>query len=191
MNLILASSSPYRKELLSRLHLPFTVMAPDVDETPRAGEAPQTLARRLARAKAEAIAAANPASIVIGSDQVASLDGRSAIGKPESLDNARRQLSAASGREMHFHTAFTVLSPRHPAIEECVTALVRYRHLDPSEIERYLSLEQPLDCAGAARCEGLGIALLESIHTDDPTALIGLPLIRLAHALRVVGMPPT
>jgi septum formation protein len=189
MRLILASSSPYRRELLTRLRLPFDTVSPDVDESPRAGEAPEALARRLARAKAQAVAAREPDCIVLGSDQVATLDGRTPIGKPGTLDNARRQLAAASGRTMQFHTAFALLSPRQAPIEHCVPIAVRFRSLDAGEIDRYLALEQPLDCAGSARCEGLGIALLESIQTTDPTALIGLPLMLVAQALAQVGMP--
>jgi len=190
MKLILASGSPYRKELLARLRLPFAVIAPAVDESPVNGEAPEALARRLARAKAQAVADGSPASVVIGSDQVATLDGRTPIGKPGCLENARRQLAAASGRTMHFHTAFALLSPHHPAIEHCVPVAVEFRSLEAIEIDRYLALEQPFDCAGSARCEGLGITLLRRIQTDDPTALIGLPLMLVAQALRQVGMPP-
>jgi septum formation protein len=190
MKLILASGSPYRRELLARLRLPFEVQAPDIDEAPRAGEAPRSLAERLARQKAQAIATASPGSIVIGSDQVATLDGATPIGKPGTHDAARRQLQAASGRVMHFHTAFALLAPGQAAIEGCVPVAVEFRRLDDAEIERYLALEQPLDCAGAAKCEGLGIALLKSIRTDDPTALIGLPLMQVANALRRVGLSP-
>jgi len=190
MKLVLASGSPYRKELLERLRIPFDVIAPDVDESPEPGEAPEALARRLARAKAEAVSGDSPTSVVIGADQVATLDGRTPIGKPGCLENARRQLAAASGRTMRFHTAFALLSPDHPAIEHCVSVAVQFRLLDSSEIDRYLALEQPFDCAGSAKCEGLGIVLLERIRTDDPTALIGLPLMLVAQALRQVGMPP-
>jgi septum formation protein len=190
MNLILASGSPYRKELLARLRVPFSVLAPDIDESPLAGETPPALARRLARDKAEAVAAGSPDSIVLGSDQVATLDGTAPIGKPGTLQNARRQLMAASGRTMYFYTAFTLLSPDHPAIEHCVPVAVEFRKLESAEIDRYLAMEQPLDCAGSAKCEGLGIALLRSIRTDDPTALIGLPMILVAEALRRVGMAP-
>ena len=188
--LILASSSPYRKELLERLRLPFTVVAPEVDESAQEGEAPEALARRLARAKAQVVAAASGACVVSGSDQVATLDGRTPIGKPGTLENARRQLAAASGRTMRFYTAFTLVAPGRAPIEDCVSIDVDFRRLDSGEIDRYLAMEQPLDCAGSARCEGLGIALLRSIRTDDPTALIGLPLIRVAQALREVGMAP-
>jgi septum formation protein len=190
--LLLASSSPYRKALLERLRLPFGVVAPEVDESPNAGEAPDALARRLARAKADAVAAVSPPHcIVIGSDQVATLDGSTPIGKPGSLENARRQLAAASGKTMHFYTAFTLLAPHRSPIEHCVPVAVEFRVLDAVEIDRYLALEQPLDCAGSARCEGLGISLLKRISTDDPTALIGLPLMLVAEALREVGMRPT
>jgi septum formation protein len=190
-SLILASSSPYRKALLERLRIPFGVVAPDVDESPHERELPEALARRLARAKARWVAAASPSCVVIGSDQVASLDGRTPIGKPGSLENARRQLAAASGATMRFHTAFTLMAPGRPPIEHCVPVVVEFRALDSAEIDRYLALEQPFDCAGSARCEGLGIALLRSIRTDDPTALIGLPLMLVAEALREVGLPPT
>jgi septum formation protein len=191
MKLILASGSPYRRELLARLRIPFDVQAPDIDESPGEGEEPGALARRLARAKAETVAAASPGSIVIGSDQVATLDGRTPVGKPGTHEAARRQLAAASGRAMHFHTAFALLAPGYAAIEGCVPVAVRFRRLSDAEIDRYLALEQPFDCAGAAKCEGLGIALLTSIRTDDPTALIGLPLMQVAEALRQVGLPPT
>lgn len=191
MNLILASGSPYRRELLARLRVPFDVQAPDIDEAPRARETPQALARRLAHAKAAVVAAASPGSVVIGSDQVATLDGATPIGKPGTHEAARRQLQAASGKVMQFHTAFVLLAPGRADITGCVPVAVEFRHLDDAEIERYLALEQPFDCAGAAKCEGLGIALLRSIRTDDPTALIGLPLMQVADALRQVGLSPT
>ena len=190
MKLTLASGSPYRRELLSRLRLPFEVQVPDIDESPHPREAPETLARRLARAKAMAVANASPDSVVIGSDQVATLDGHTPIGKPGTLEAARRQLAAASGRTMRFYTAFAVFAPQREPLEGCVTVSVDFRHLDEGEIDRYLALEQPFDCAGAAKCEGLGIALLERIRTDDPTALIGLPLILVADALRQIGLAP-
>ncbi len=188
--LILASTSPYRRELLARLRLPFDVRAPDTDETPAPDETPAELAHRLALAKAASVARHEPAAVIIGSDQVASLDGREPIGKPGTAERARRQLRAASGRMMRFHTAFAVLAPGHEAIVETVLIDVRFRHLDDAAIDRYLELDQPFDCAGSARSEGLGIALLESMTTDDPTALIGLPLIRVAAALRSVGIDP-
>lgn len=191
MKLVLASGSPYRKQLLRRLQIPFTVISPDIDETPLADELPRALAKRLARSKAEAVVAGSSQSVVIGSDQVATLDGQTSIGKPGSFENARRQLAAASGRTMHFYTAFTVIAPGHAIIEHCVPVAVTFRTLTGAEIDRYLALEQPFDCAGSAKCEGLGIALLTSIRTDDPTALIGLPMMRVADALRQVGMPAT
>jgi septum formation protein len=191
MKLILASGSPYRRELLARLRIPFDVQAPDIDESPGEGEAPEALARRLARAKAETVASASPGSIVISSDQVATLDGRTPVGKPGTHEAARRQLAAASGQAMHFYTAFALLAPGYRAIEGCVPVAVQFRRLSDAEIDRYLALEQPFDCAGAAKCEGLGIALLKGIRTDDPTALIGLPLMQVADALRQVGLPPT
>ena len=193
MRLILASSSIYRRQLLARLGLPFETLTPAVDETPVAGEPPAALATRLARAKARTVAAdttvAGPA-VVIGSDQVATLDDIEPLGKPGTFERARRQLQAASGRTMRFYTAFAVIAPGTAVIEETVSIVVRFRQLDDDEIDHYLALEQPFDCAGAARSEGLGIALLESIVTDDPTALIGLPLIRVAAALRTVGLDP-
>ena len=188
--LVLASTSPYRRELLGRLRLPFDVMSPDVDETPVPGETPAPLASRLALAKASAVARLAPSAVVIGSDQVATLDGREPLGKPGDAERARRQLRAASGRTMRFHTAFAVVSPARDPIVETVVIEVRFRTLGDAEIDRYLTLEQPFDCAGSARSEGLGIALLESMTTDDPTALIGLPLIRVAAALRAVGLDP-
>ena len=188
MKLILASSSPYRRALLERLQIPFSVAIPDIDETARPGELPEALARRLAREKARAIAEEASSDIVIGSDQVATLDGRAPIGKPGTLDRARQQLLAASGRTMYFYTAFCVLSPDSAPIEHCVPIAVAFRELTVIQIDRYLALEQPLDCAGAARCEGLGITLLDAIRTDDPTALIGLPLILLSRELEKLGM---
>lgn len=191
MKLILASGSPYRRELLARLRIPFETRAPDIDESPRPQELPQTLALRLARAKADAVADTSPGSVVIGSDQVATLDGRTPIGKPGTFDAARRQLVAASDRTMWFYTAFALIVPGRAPLQACVPVEVDFRRLDEAEIDRYLALEQPFDCAGAAKCEGLGIALLKRIRTDDPTALIGLPLMRLSDALREVGLAPT
>ena len=188
--LILASTSTYRRDLLARLRLPFEVRSPDADETPAPGEPPAGLASRLALAKARSIFTAEPDAVVIGSDQVATLDGCEPIGKPGSFERAREQLRAASGRTMRFHTAFAVLAPRHAPIEETAVIDVRFRTLSDDEIDRYLTLDEPFDCAGAARSEGLGIALLEAMRTDDPTALIGLPLIRVAAALRAVGLDP-
>jgi septum formation protein len=188
--LILASTSRYRRELLSRLRLPFEVESPDVDETAGEGEEPHALARRLALAKAQAVAARSPDAIVIGSDQVADLDGR-CIGKPGTHDRATGQLRMMSGRTVVFHTAVAVLS-RTPAFEgsAVVPVTVRFRSLTDREIERYLRAEEPYDCAGSAKCETLGIALLEAIESDDPTALIGLPLIKTCDLLRRAGIDP-
>lgn len=188
--LILASTSRYRRELLERLRLPFEVQAPGVDETPSPGEAPQALALRLALDKARAVASRFADAVVIGSDQVAELDGIP-IGKPHSHERALQQLATMSGREVLFHTALAVV--RHDRgfeRTELSQVRVRFRRLDSQEIERYLRLDQPYDCAGSARSESLGVALLESIVSDDPTALIGLPLIRTCALLRAAGLDP-
>lgn len=188
--LILGSTSRYRRELLARLHLPFDVVSPNVDETPQAGERPAALARRLALAKAWAVAAAHPDAIVIGSDQVADLAGRP-IGKPGTHQNAVAQLREMSGQAVVFQTAVAVVcrSTGFEAIE-LSPVTVRFRALDDAEIERYLQIERPYDCAGSAKSEGLGIALLEAIESDDPTALVGLPLIRTCAMLRAAGLDP-
>lgn len=183
--LVLASTSRYRRELLARLGLPFTVESPAVDETPLPGEAPAALARRLALAKALAVAARHPEAWVIGSDQVADLDGQP-LGKPGHRDAAVAQLLASSGRTVQFHTAACVVrGARQLALED--TTRVRFRSLERAEVERYVQAEQPLDCAGSFKCEGLGITLFEAIESRDPTALVGLPLIALAQALREAG----
>ncbi|MDP9043875.1 MAG: Maf family nucleotide pyrophosphatase [Pseudomonadota bacterium] len=188
--LILGSSSRYRSELLGRLGIPFEVRAPDVDETPEPLEAPAALAARLAMAKARAVAAGRPDAVVIGADQVADLDGQP-IGKPGSHARAVEQLRAMSGRRVLFHSAVAVVGPGPvPVGHALVRVAVRFRTLDDATIERYLSLEQPYDCAGSAKCEGLGIALLDAIESDDPTALIGLPLIRTCELLRAAGLDP-
>ena len=187
MRLILASSSPYRQELLARLRLPFEDVAADVDETPLPHEPIADLATRLAALKAETILARHPDALVIGSDQVGTLDGVTPIGKPGTLERARLQLQAASGRTMHFHTALALRGRGLAPIDDAVCVEVAFRRLTLTEIDRYLALEDVLNCAGSARCEGLGISLLESIRTDDPTALIGLPLIRLSAHLRQLG----
>jgi septum formation protein len=188
--LILGSTSRYRRELLDRLRLPFTVVAPRVDESPRPGEPPAGLALRLALAKARAVAALHPGAVVIGADQVADLDGE-AIGKPGSHERAVAQLRRMSGRQVVFQTAIAVLRPG-TGFERVLLAPVRvhFRTLADAEIERYLRLEQPYDCAGSAKCETLGIALLSAIDSDDPTALVGLPLIRTAELLRQAGLDP-
>jgi septum formation protein len=188
--LILGSTSPYRRELLARLRMPFDVIAPQVDETPRAGEAPADLALRLALAKARAVAALHPQAVVIGADQVADLDGEP-IGKPGNHERAVAQLRRMSGRTVIFQTALAV----HRAdigFEQAMLAPVRvqFRVLAADEIEHYLRLEQPYDCAGSAKSETLGITLLAAIHSDDPTALVGLPLIRTAELLRLAGLDP-
>jgi septum formation protein len=186
--LILGSTSRYRRELLQRLRLPFTVVAPQVDETPRPGESPADLALRLALAKARAVAASHPDAVVIGADQVADLDGE-ALGKPGSHERATAQLRRMSGRQVVFQTALAVLRPA-TGFERALLAPVRvhFRQLGDAEIERYLRLEEPYDCAGSAKCETLGIALLSAIESDDPTALVGLPLIRTAALLRQAGL---
>lgn len=186
MRLVLGSTSSYRRELLARLHLPFDTARPDVDETPLPGEHPQALAERLARAKAEAVARMHPAACVIGSDQVAALDARS-IGKSGGRDAAIAQLLAMSGREVRFSTAVCVLAPELAPQLHVDTTCVRFRTLDAPTVARYVDAETPFDCAGSFKCEGLGIALFDSIESRDPTALVGLPLIATAAMLRRAG----
>ncbi|WP_300620930.1 Maf family nucleotide pyrophosphatase [Dokdonella sp.] len=188
--LVLASTSPYRRELLSRLGLPFLAVAPGVDESPLPDEAPRALALRLARAKAEAVAARRPGTLVIGSDQVAELDGH-ALGKPGTPAAAEAQLAACSGRCVDFHTALCVVDTRggHAVATAAIDRTrVVFRPLETAEIRRYLEAEQPFDCAGSFKCEGLGIILFDRIENDDPTALIGLPLIALSRLLRAAGV---
>jgi len=189
--LILASTSRYRRELLERLRLPFEVHAPaSVDETPIAGELPAVLAQRLALAKAQAVAMAHPDAVVIGSDQVADLDGQP-IGKPGTHARAVEQLRAMRGRSVVFQTAVAVVHASTGYLGAAlVPVTVRFRDLSDAEIEHYLRTEQPYDCAGSAKCETLGIALLDAIHSDDPTALVGLPLIRTSALLRAAGIDP-
>ncbi|HOV19230.1 Maf family nucleotide pyrophosphatase [Ottowia sp.] len=185
--LVLGSTSRYRRELLSRLRLAFDVAAPDVDETPQPGEAPRALALRLALAKARDVAARHRQAIVIGSDQVADLAGRP-LGKPGTHERAVAQLRAMSGQTVVFQTALSVVCVATGFEQTDLAAVeVRFRTLNEGEIERYLRAEQPYDCAGSAKSEGLGIALLEAIHNDDPSALVGLPLIRTARLLRAAG----
>lgn len=183
--LVLASTSPYRRDLLARLRLPFECARPDVDETPRPGEAPAALAMRLARSKAAAVATSHPDAWVIGSDQVAELDGRP-IGKAGGRDAAIAQLLAMSAREVVFHTA-VAMAGGDAVHAEIDTTCVRLRALDVDAITRYVDAEQPWDCAGSFKCEGYGIALFEAIHSSDPTALVGLPLIATARLLRAAG----
>ncbi len=186
--LVLGSTSRYRRELLSRLGLPFEVAAPQVDETPGPGEAPRALALRLALAKAREVAARHPQALVIGSDQVADLAGEP-LGKPGTHERAVAQLRRMSGQTVVFQTALAVVCQAAGFEQSDLAAVeVRFRDLDDGEIERYLRAEQPYDCAGSAKSEGLGIALLEAIHSDDPTALVGLPLIRTARLLRAAGL---
>lgn len=188
--LVLCSTSPYRRELLARLGMPFATASPQVDETAIAGESAAALSLRLAVAKAHALADRHPTAVLIGSDQVASLDD-ALIGKPEHRDAAVAQLLAASGRTVKFHTAIAILDA---ANGECHTetdlTTVQFRALTRPEIERYLLLEPALDCAGSFKCEGLGISLFDAIETRDPTALIGLPLIATTRLLRQFGINP-
>lgn len=186
--LVLGSTSRYRRELLQRLQLPFDVDAPQVDETPRPGEAPVDLARRLALAKAQEVAARHPQAVVIGSDQVADLAGEP-LGKPGTHERAVAQLRRMSGQCVVFQTAVAVVCQASGFVGQALAPVrVQFRTLDDDEIERYLRLEQPYDCAGSAKSEGLGIALLARIDNDDPTALVGLPLIRTAQLLRDAGL---
>ena len=186
--LILGSTSRYRRELLARLRVPFEVVSPDVDETPLTGEAPQALATRLALAKAKAVAALHPQAVVIGSDQVADLNGEP-LGKPGTHERAVRQLQRMRGQTVVFQTAVSVVClERQFEQTELAQIKVRFRDLSDADIEAYLRAEEPYDCAGSAKSEGLGIALLDAIDNDDPTALIGLPMIRTARMLRAAGI---
>ena len=184
--LLLASTSPYRRELLSRLRIPFDVARPEVDEAPLSGESPLALARRLAAAKAEAIAMREGDAWVIGSDQVAELDGRP-LGKPGNRDAALAQLASMSGRSVAFRTAVSVMHRDLGRFDTIDTTVVRFRGLAADEIARYVDNEQPFDCAGSFKSEGLGIVLFDAIETSDPTALVGLPLIATARLLRLAG----
>lgn len=190
IDLVLASTSRYRRELLSRLRVPFRCIAPEVDETRAARETPSAMAMRLAEAKARAVAAQCAGAVVIGSDQVAELDGR-ALGKPGSAAATIAQLRDSSGRTLSFHTAVCVIDGRR-AVAETAHALdtthVVFRVLAGDEIARYVDAEQPYDCAGGFKAEALGITLFERIDSRDPTALIGLPLIALARLLRTAGI---
>lgn len=190
--LILASSSPYRRELLERLRVPFDVVVPAIDETPLAGETPEVTALRLAEAKARAVSSgldAGEAALVIGSDQVATYDGLQ-IGKPGTHEKALAQLQAMRGREVLFHSALCLFDNRSGA-GQTTDVITRVQFRDPPDalLEAYLRAETPYDVAGSAKSEGLGIALLEAIHSDDPTALVGLPLIALSSMLLAVGFP--
>ncbi|MFM8865387.1 MAG: Maf family nucleotide pyrophosphatase [Limnohabitans sp.] len=185
---VLGSTSRYRRELLSRLNLPFEVAAPEVDETPQPGEAPRDLALRLALAKARAVATRHPEAVVIGSDQVADLAGQP-LGKPGEHARAVQQLRQMRGQTVVFQTALAVvcLATGFEQVD-LAPVCVRFRDLTDEEIENYLQAEKPYDCAGSAKSEGLGIVLLDAIENDDPTALVGLPLIRTARMLRAAGV---
>ena len=186
--LVLGSTSRYRRELLERLGLPFTVAAPHTDETPQPGETPRALALRLALAKARAVAQQHPDAVVIGSDQVADLAGQP-LGKPGEHARAVQQLRQMRGQTVVFQTAVAVVCAATGFEQvDLAPVEVKFRDLSDAEIERYLRTEQPYDCAGSAKSEGLGIALLDTIHSDDPTALIGLPLIRTCRMLRAAGL---
>jgi septum formation protein len=189
-DLILASGSPYRRELLQRLHIPFRVETADLDENPQPGEAPAALARRLARAKAVAVAARHPASWVIGADQVAVIGDR-IVGKPGNAERATAQLQAASGQTLTFFTAACLLRQEPAELAHHLDETrVGLRRLSAAEIARYVALERPFDCAGSFKSEGLGIALMERIESTDPTALVGLPLIWLSQALGRARLSP-
>ncbi len=186
--LVLASSSPYRRELLNRLRLPFTCSSPDIDESPKSGESAETLVRRLARSKAQALAARFPQHLIVGSDQVAVLDGQ-IIGKPHTFERARQQLSAASGSSVTFLTGLTLLNSHTGQYQtDHVPFVVHMRTLDTASIERYLHAEQPYDCAGSFKAEGLGVSLFRSTEGSDATSLVGLPLIRLVDMLIKEGI---
>ncbi len=186
--LVLGSTSPYRRQMLARLRVPFQVAAPEVDETPQATETPKQLACRLAMAKARAVAAQFPACVVIGSDQVADLDGQ-ALGKPGNHERATSQLQQMRGKTVIFQTAVAVVcSDTGFAQLDLAQVKVKFRELTDAEIEAYLRAETPYDCTGSAKSEGLGIALLESIDNDDPSALVGLPLIRTCRMIRAAGV---
>ncbi|TCT08496.1 Maf family nucleotide pyrophosphatase [Paralcaligenes ureilyticus] len=188
MRLILASSSSYRQTMLARLRIPYTAIAPNVDETPFPGENPADLALRLSIAKASAVAGDHPNALVIGSDQVATINGEP-IGKAGSFERAQIQLRQLSGQTVEFHSALCVTDGRRRETADVLT-YCQFRTLDDVEIDTYLRVEQPYDTAGSAKAESLGIALMESMHSDDPTAIIGLPLIALCRMLRSFGLNP-
>ena len=187
--LILGSTSPYRRELLQRLRLPFEVVRPEVDETPHAGELPVALAQRLAMEKALAVARQHPQAVVIGSDQVADLDGEP-LGKPGTHERAVAQLQRMRGHTVVFQTAVAVVCMESGFAEQALAQVkVQFRQLSDAAIETYLRAEEPYDCAGSAKSEGLGIALLEQIDNQDPSAVVGLPLIHTCRLLRAAGLP--
>ena len=187
--LVLASTSIYRSELLARLNIPFQIAAPDIDETPLAGENAQQTAWRLSQGKARAVLTRYPDALIIGSDQIAVLDEQH-LGKPLTHENATRQLRAMSGKSVTFYTALSLLNARNDEMQTAIAEnRVTFRELSDSEIESYLRKEQPYHCAGSAKSEGLGIALISRLEGDDPNALIGLPLISLVSMLRKQGVP--
>ena len=188
MRLVLASTSAYRRMLLERLHIPFETARPEVDETPLPGEPPAATANRLALEKALAVAGRFDDALVIGSDQVAHI-GNEVFGKPGTVERAHAQLRRMSGETVIFHTALAVVNTRSgEQLSDSVPTEVRFRHLSEVEIVRYVDKEMPLDCAGSAKSEGLGITLLDALSGDDPTALVGLPLIALSRMLRSQGL---
>ncbi len=187
-SLVLASTSPYRRDLLARLRLPFEITAPQVDETPLSGESPEATAVRLAQLKARAGASRYPDALIIGSDQVADVDGYR-LDKPGTHARAAEQLALVSGRAIVFNTALVLLNAATGMLHtRLVPTRVSFRHLAPEQIEAYLRQEQPFDCAGSAKSEGLGIALIRAIEGEDPTALVGLPLIALVDLLALEGV---
>lgn len=188
MRLVLASTSPYRRELLARLGVPFEVAAPDVDETPLAGESPDDTAQRLSVLKARAVAEAFPDALIIGSDQVALLEGRQ-LGKPGTHENAVAQLQSMRGKTLEFHTALTLLNARTGSVQTAnVPVRLVMREYSDAQIEAYLRRDQPYNCCGSARSESLGIALIARYETEDPNALVGLPLIKLTEMLAKEGL---
>jgi len=190
-DLLLASSSPYRRELLSRLQLPFDCASPDIEETPQPGEAPETLAVRLAAGKARALAPTHPTSLIIGSDQVAALPDGTILSKPGNHEQATRQLQLSSGQCVQFFTGLALLDARTQTLKtHCERFNAHFRALSPEEIESYLRKEQPYDCAGSFKMEGLGITLFSSLEGRDPNSLVGLPLIALTDLLREFGINP-
>jgi septum formation protein len=186
--IVLASTSRYRRQLLERLRLPFEIYAPEVDETPLPAETPRETALRLARAKAESVAVRFPGAAVIGSDQTVDVNGH-ALGKPLTHDAALAQLQSLQRRTVVFYTALAVAGPASDRVQlDCVPTTVTFRNLPPAQLDAYLRADQPYDCAGAAKIESLGIALVEAVVSDDPTALVGLPLIRLTSMLASAGV---
>ncbi|ARN75531.1 Maf family protein [Oceanicoccus sagamiensis] len=186
--IILASSSPYRRELLGRLAIDFVCSSPDIDETALPDESPQQLVERLAQQKAQAVAADYPQHLIIGSDQVASL-GQDILTKPGHSDKAQAQLAACSGKTVTFYTGLSLLNSKTGQQQSCIEPFsVKFRHLDTATIERYIAAEQPFDCAGSFKMEGLGISLFEQLQGDDPNSLVGLPLIKLVDMLKTEGI---